>query len=55
MQQFFTWSFIKRIVIFAGCESNIFKSIVSFAICMLITIILHELFEKPIIKLLKHT
>ena len=52
--QFFTWSITKRIVIFAGCESNIFKIIISFAVCMLITIMLHELFEKPIIKLLKH-
>lgn len=51
--QFFTWKATNYILDKLQMDKNIIKIIVSFGVCLLLTILLHELIEKPLSKFLK--
>lgn len=47
LAQILTWPLINKMVDITGKNSSQFKSIVSFLICMVISILMHEFVEKP--------
>ena len=51
LAQFFTWPMVRKCT--AVSDRNIFKIILSFTICMGITILIYEIIEKPSKKILK--
>ena len=51
--QFFTWDVTKFILRIIGYENNILKIVISFIMCIFISILLHECMEKPVTKFLK--
>ncbi|SCX84107.1 hypothetical protein SAMN02910371_00152 [Butyrivibrio sp. INlla14] len=50
--QFFTWKSTMFIIAKIGFDTNVIRIVFSFLICMMIAIVLHEIFEKPLTKYL---
>lgn len=50
--QFYTWKITLGIINFIGVNTNIIRISISFIICLLIAIVMHEAIEKPIKRLL---
>lgn len=48
--QFFVWKLVKKIMQYLGTDSNIIKILFSLLLCLIFTIVLHELAEKPLKK-----
>lgn len=53
LAQFFTFKSTSFLLKFINLDSNIFKIVLSFCICMIYAIMLHEIVEKPCSKFLK--
>ncbi len=51
--QFWVWPITNAILRYINLENNILKIIISFSICIFLSVLLHELFEKPITRWLK--
>lgn len=53
MAQFFVWPICRLVFKTTGFEGNLFKILFSLSVCFIISICMHELFEKPTTKFLK--
>ena len=51
--QYFTWKTTLFIIGKIGIDTNILRIVIAFVSCLIYTILLHEIFEKPITKFLK--
>ena len=52
LAQFFTWKTSLYIISIIGVETNLFRCLTSFLVCLGYTVLLHEVIEKPISKIL---
>lgn len=52
--QFFTWKISIKLIELIGKDTNMMRISISLMVCLIISIILHELVEKPIIKTIKN-
>jgi peptidoglycan/LPS O-acetylase OafA/YrhL len=50
--QLFNWPIMKKMVELFGIDDNLFKIVSSFAVCLLLAVIIHEMIEKPSKRLL---
>ena len=47
LAQFFVWKLTLRVLLYLGADSNLLRICVSFLLCLVIAVLLHELIEKP--------
>lgn len=50
--QFYTWKIVLYIIYIIGVDTNIIRILISFVVCTLIAIIMHEVIEKPLKKII---
>lgn len=53
LAQFFNFKAASFILNQFGLDNNLIKILLSFSLCVIITVILHEIFEKPVCKFLR--